>query len=154
MDKSALLFNNITVNKSLVEEIFAFDCSKLDVTDGSVIAKYTLALSQYLIYLQLEINKTKVAKRGKQRFLDACVAMSLDKDILKRFKTKGDAVNYIVKMDPTLDRTQLEADVLQDELTLVEGLDKTITELITTFKRELTRRENELYITRKERYSK
>jgi hypothetical protein len=154
MDKNSLLFTNIKVNKSLVEEVFEFDCNKLDVTEGDVIAKYTLALSQYLIYLQFEINKTKVQKRGKQRYLDACVSVNLDKEILKKFKTKGDAVNYIVKMDPNLDKTQLEADILQDELTLVEGIDKTITELITTFKRELTRRENELYITRKERYSK
>ena len=154
MDKKGLLFTDIKINKSLVEEIFAFNCGELDVTDGSVIAKYTLALSQYLIYLQFEINKTKVAKRGKQRYLDACVSVNLDKELLKRFRTKGDASNYIIKMDPNLDRTQLETDVLQDELTLVEGIDKAITELITTFKRELTRRENELYITRKERYSK
>ena len=154
MDKGALLFTNIDVNKSLVEDIFAFDCSKLDVTDGSIIAKYTLALSQYLIYLQFEINKTKVEKRGKQRYLDACVSVNLDKELLKRFKTKGDAAHYIIKMNPDLDKAQLEADILQDELTLVEGIDKTITELITTFKRELTRRENELYITRKERYSR
>ncbi len=154
MEKNSLLFTNVKVNKSLVEEIFSFDCNDLDVTDGSVIAKYTLALSQYIIYLQFEINNTKVAKRGKQRYLDACVSVNLDKDILKRFKTKGDAVNYVVKMDPNLDKTRFEIDILQDELTLVEGIDKTITELITTFKRELTRRENELYITRKERYSK
>jgi hypothetical protein len=33
----------------------------------------------------------------------------------------------------------------------VDGIDKTVSELIATFKRELTRRENELYTTRRER---
>jgi len=42
-------------------------------------------------------------------------------------------------------------EALQDELLLLEGIDKTISELIATFKRELTRRENELYATRQER---
>jgi hypothetical protein len=40
---------------------------------------------------------------------------------------------------------QLELDTLQDELFLLQGMDKTISELIASFRRELTRRENELY---------
>jgi len=40
---------------------------------------------------------------------------------------------------------------LKDEIVLVEGMDKVIGELISSFKRELTRRENELYRIRQER---
>lgn len=154
MQEDAMLFKSITVNKSLVEDIFKFNCNDLDRTDGALIAKYTLALSQYLIFLQLEINQTKVEKQNKQRFLDSCVSMNLDKEILKRYKTKTDATNYVINTVADLSKLHAEVNVLKDELTLVEGLDKTITELITTFKRELTRRENELYAVRQERYSK
>ena len=154
MNKDALLFDKVKVSKSLVEEVFQFDCNNLDSTDGLIVAKYMLALSQYLIFLQFEINKTKIDKRKMQKFLDSSIAMILDKDFLKKFKTKTDAVNYVVHTNAELNEMNKGIEVLNAELMMVEGIDKTITELIATFKRELTRRENELYITRKERYSK
>ena len=43
---------------------------------------------------------------------------------------------------------------LKQELIKVEGIDKAVIELIAAFKRELTRRDNELYTLRKERYSR
>ncbi len=40
---------------------------------------------------------------------------------------------------------------LRYDLVKVDGIDKAVTELISAFKRELTRRDNELYTIRKER---
>ena len=48
-----------------------------------------------------------------------------------------------------LNKIQIDIELLQDELFLLDGVDKTIQELIAAFKRELTRRENELYQRRK-----
>ena len=46
---------------------------------------------------------------------------------------------------------QAKLDNLHTELLQTEGIDKCISELVATLKRELTRRENELYQVRVER---
>jgi hypothetical protein len=47
--------------------------------------------------------------------------------------------------------SQTRLDEIDQELLYIEGVDKSIGELIATLKRELTRRENELYAVRMER---
>ena len=64
---------------------------------------------------------------------------------LKEHKTKKDAKAALVLSNQVLNKLQEEIDALEDELVLLDGMDKTIMELIAAFKRELTRRENELY---------
>ena len=46
---------------------------------------------------------------------------------------------------------EAKLDELKIEMIQVDGMEKNISELIATIKRELTRRENELYATRQER---
>ena len=73
------------------------------------------------------------------------IFLALDRpEDVKKFGTKKDIKLGVTQSDPTLTAIQGEIDILNDEIFLMEGLDKTITELIAAFKRELTRRENEL----------
>lgn len=151
MDEGVLLFNNMRPDKSFIEEVFKFDARNLEHTDSSEISKYAITLSQYLIYFKSQVNETKVNIYKKKRFVENSVNQLITKDVLKQYKTKRDATYFIIANTASLNEAQDSIEALEEELILVEGVDKAISELIATFKRELTRRENELYQIRQER---
>ncbi len=151
MDKHVLLYKDIKPDKSFIEEIFHFDVRKLDVTDGIKISKYCIALAQYLIFLRHQTNQTKIELTRKKRLLEGTLDLLLTKELIKDYGNKTNAVTHIKSSSKELIGLQVAMEPLKDELLLLEGIDKTISELIATFKRELTRRENELYATRQER---
>jgi hypothetical protein len=145
MQEELFVFKGITPNKSYISTIFNFDVSRLEYLTGLDISKYVIALSQYLIYFKFQYNSTKMHLNDRQRLLDASIMQLLTPSYLKQYKTKAEAKFHLVHNTETLMQIQLELDTLQDELFLLQGMDKTISELIASFKRELTRRENELY---------
>lgn len=153
MDEGMKLVKNIKPEKEFIDEILTFDVKKLEATSGVTLSKFTIALAQYLVYFKSEVNKTKVETHRKQRFLDNSVAQLLSRDMIKKYKSKSAAYAAIVSNTKMYTEMSDEIGHLKDELMLIEGVDKAISELIAAFKRELTRRENELYTTRKERYS-
>jgi hypothetical protein len=150
MNKDVFAFENVKINHSLVDDIFAYDVSKLEQTSSLDISKFSLALSQYSIYIKSQTNKTKASIVAKERSLDGAVFQLMTSDLLKQYKTKKDAALIIISGSATLNSMQEDIDSMQDELLLIEGIDKTISDYISTFKRELTRRENEQWQTRKE----
>lgn len=149
MESGLLLVDNAKPNESFVAEVFKYDVRTLGQTTGEYIAQCVLALSQYNIYFKNTCNKKKVLLSQKQRLLESTLFHLITPSIIKEYKTKKDARMSLLLTDPTLNAIQLEIEVLQDELYLVDGMDKTISELTASFKRELTRRENELYQQRK-----
>lgn len=153
MDKGIKLFQNIKPDIEYINEILTFNAQKLDALNSATVSKYAVALSQYLIYFKAEINRAKVSVHQKQRALDAGIKQVVTKDVLKQYKTKAAAVEYIIANSPELNMIRVGIDKLKDELMIVEGVDKMISDLVATLKRDLTRRENELYTVRKERYS-
>jgi len=153
MDEGVYLFEKVKPEMDFINEILAFDARKLDALDGTIISKYAVALAQYLIYFKSEVNKAKVNIHIKQRALDSGIEMVLTKDVLKQYKTKANAIEYIISTSNPLGQIKKEIDKIKEELMRIDGVDKTISDLIATLKRELTRRENELYTVRKERYS-
>lgn len=153
MEPGVMLFKNVKPDIEFINEILKYDVKKLEATDNSTVSKYAMALAQYLIYFKSKMNETKVEIHRKQRVLDGAVAQLLTNDILKRCKTKSGAYEYIISSTQELNTIRNEIEDLKDELMLIDGVDRQISELIAVFKRELTRRENELYVTRKERYS-
>jgi len=155
MDDGVYIFKKVKPNLDFINEILTFDVRNLDAKEGPVISKYATALSQYLIYFKAEVNRTRVSIHQKQRILDSEVNKILveDKKVMKVCKTKTSAVDYIVQTSDVLKAISESIYEMRDELMIVEGVDKMISDLISTLKRELTRRENELYSVRKERYS-
>jgi len=148
MDKGVLSYLQVKPEKSLLDEIFTFDANKLEQTDGAVLSRYAVALSQFLIFYKTQVNQAKVDIFRKQRILDAGVTYSLTKELLKTYKTKADATNAVITENAELSQTREEISSLKEELMLLDGIDKSITEYIAMLKRELTRREYELYETR------
>lgn len=142
---------SVKFDKEFINEVLAYDINTLEQTDSRQLSRYIIALSQYLIYFKSKFNEIKVDIRRKQRLIDNTVNQLLTKELLKEYKTKRDATVYLVENTEVLYKTQLEIDELKDTDILLDGVDRTISELIASFKRELTRRENELWQTRRER---
>ena len=151
MNPDMLVFNKALPNKDVIDEALSFEVRKLEQTDGITLSQYSISLSQYLIFFRSEYNRTRAEASRKQRFVDSTVTQLITKDILKQYKTKTDAKAYLVSNVEVLSNTVSELEILIYEQQLLEGMDKTITELIACFKRELTRRENEMYAIRKDR---
>jgi hypothetical protein len=151
MQKDLNAATHINVDQDYIDSIFAYNVRNLEITDSLILSQYIIALSQYLIYFKSKLNENKVDIRRKQRFIDNIVSQLLTKELIKEYKTKKDASAYLIDNTENLYKIQTEMDDLKDQEFLLDGVDKTISELIASFKRELTRRENEQWQTRKER---
>jgi hypothetical protein len=153
MDKELLSFKKVNPNKDLIDEIWAFDVRNLDSTPESTISKYIVALGQWLIYYRFQANKTKAEISKLQTDLEFLAAGWMTDEILKEHKTKTAAREYVIRGNADSSLMQDEVTQLKNDLMRVDGVDKAVTELIAAFKRELTRRSDELYTLRKERYA-
>ena len=153
MDADVLSFTNVKVDHSLLNEIWQLDPRSLDHIDGVKLSSYAIALAQYLIYFTYQRNLAKAEQYKENKYIDRTISltMSNEPEYLKRFKTKAAAADYIITSNDSLMRSQANLEALQEELIKIEGVDKVISELIATIKRELTRRENELHQVRLER---
>ena len=145
-----LSFQNANPDVDLINSIFSYDVNKLEYTDSIKLSQFTIALSQYLIYFKSQSNQNKIDIRKKQRLFDGAVTQLLTKEMIKEYKTKTAASSYLVQTNEFLSRLDEEIENLKDQEILLDGIDKHISELIASFKRELTRRENEQWQTRVE----
>ena len=130
-------------NLDFMNEVFSFDVTRLEQTDSVVISRYIVAVSQYLIYLQSSMNSLRAINYADKRYIESVIASQLTKDVLKQYSAKKDAVNSLIMSNPELMDIQAKIDTSTDELFLLEGIDKTLMELIASLKRELTRRDHE-----------
>jgi len=153
MDQDVLSFTKIAINHDLLNEIWKLDPRSLDHIDGVRLSSYSVALAQYLIYFTYQRNLARAEQHRLDKYIDRTVSIIVtsDTELLKKYKTKAAATDYIVSTNGSLMEAQTQLDALHRELMQTEGMDKVISELIATLKRELTRRENELYQVRVER---
>jgi hypothetical protein len=151
MRDDVLLFKDMEPDKDYIKKIFHFDVRRLEGVDGIEISQYCIALSQYLIFLKYQTNKTRSELQNKKRMVDNTLDILLTKELIKEYGTKTNAVAHIMSNSKELINLNNAMEPLKDELTVLEGMDRVIGELIAAFKRELTRRENELYRIRQER---
>ena len=144
MDQTIFVYEKIKPTADLVEEVFSFDFNKLGQLSGGDISKYCAALAQYLVYMRYQRNKIKMDMFKLKQEIERIVFQLLDKDTLKRFKTKSDAKEYLISNNETLSNMRGTLDKLNYELIMSEGMDKSVLELINALKRELTRRSEEM----------
>ncbi len=145
MEADIAAFRSSHPNKEYVDEIFAYDVRTLEQTNARQISQYVIALSQYLVYFKTKFNETKMFLSRNNRNLELKIVELATDDDVKKFKTKKDLRFYLVYNKPELKEIRENIEILHDEILLLEGIDKTVSELIASFKRELTRRDNELY---------
>lgn len=152
MNKDVLSFVNIRINNDLLDEIWAFNAKELDTLDGAKLSSYALALSQYLVYFTYQKNLARAEEYKLNKYIDRTVSLiMIQNPDNKKYKTKAAAADDIITTSEPLTKAQTKLDEIKQELIYIEGMDKVISELIATIKRELTRRENELYQIRMER---
>jgi hypothetical protein len=133
-------------NEDIMEEIFSFDVRNLESTPSIKISQFIIGLSQFIIYFGSQVNKTKVSVMQKRNMVDSYVIRS---DI--KAKTKAEKRRKVIDANPELAQIELGIESDEQELTLIENREKYLMELINSFKRELTRRENEIRLVRTER---
>lgn len=150
MNKDLYLFREVRPS-TLVEEAMRFDPNSLETLSTETVSKYLIALGQYLIYFKSELNKTKANIAKKKKLFESSLSVSLDVKTVKKYGTKKAASEYLVSTVDGLSQLDAEIAVLSEELTYLDGMDKPINEYINTFKRELSRREQELFTIRSER---
>lgn len=153
MDLDVFSFKNVRVNNDLLNEIWSLDPRKLESIDGSKLSSYAVALAQYLIYFTYQRNIVKAEQHKLSKYIDRSVSIIItdDSSYIKKYKNKSAASEFVISTNVSLMESQSKLDELQLELIRIDGMDKVISELIATIKRELTRRENELYQVRAER---
>lgn len=152
LDKGIFVFRDVKPS-NLVDEAMKFDPNKLDQIPSSDVSKYCAALSQYLIYFRYEVNTLRAKLARKKKKFNDSLTMSLTQEKIKEYKTKTAATDFLVNTVPELSQWATEIEDMKEELTLVDGMDKSVNEFIMVFKRELTRREQELYTAKTERRS-
>ncbi len=151
MDAGVLSFQNITVNQSFLDQIWKFDPFTLGSLDDITVSQYSICLAQYLIFFKSELNQTKAEIAKKRKLLDSSVAIAMDASMIKLYKTKAAATDFVINSNIELSTLASVIEDLQQEVIKIEGIDKAVSEYIATFKRELTRREKELFAIRSER---
>lgn len=135
---------NINIDKNYINSIFNYNVKNLDSTNSLTLSKYAIALSQYLVYLKFSFNSLKSEAYSKKRFIDKSVALNMTVELIKRYKTKSDAREYLISTNKELDDVDAKIGELEHEIFMLDGIEKSIYELIACFKRELTRREKEI----------
>lgn len=153
MDNELLSFTRVQPNEDVINQIWAFDVKNLHATEDIVISQYIIVLGQWLIYFKSQVNEIQARINQIQSDLEFLVATWMTPEILKKYKTQTAARDYLIRANPESAIMKDKLSELKHELVRLEGIDKAVIELIAAFKREMTRRENELYMVRKERHS-
>lgn len=151
MDTGVLSFSKIKVDQGFLDQVWAFSPNRLGTLTNEMVSQYSMALAQYLIYFKWEQNKARAEIAKKKRFLEASIIMSTDDSTQKKYKTKTALTEYMINTSPELNKISKEIEELQLELIKTDGIDNAINEYIATFKKELSRREQELFTARSER---
>ena len=144
--REELLLDKMPKNEYIMDEIFSFDVRNLEATPSIKISQFIIGLSQFIIYFGSQVNKTKVSLMQKRNMIESYVNRS---DI--KAKTKAEKYRKVIDANPELVQIELGIKSEEQELTLVENREKYLMELIASFKRELTRRDNEFRLIRTER---
>ena len=140
------MLDNMPKNEDIMDEIFAFDVRNLESTSAIKISQYVIGLSQFIIYFGSQVNKTRVSLMQKRDMIDSYINKS---DIKAR--TKGEKRQKVIEANAELKQIDIGIKLAEQELALVENKEKYFIELINAFKRELTRRDQELQLVRTER---
>ena len=141
-----LMLNKAPRNETIMDEVFNFNVYDLESTDTTKIGQFIVGIAQFLMYFGTQVNKTKVDLMQKKKIIDSYVERNNDvKGTVKEKRRK------VIDSNPELIQIELAMELAEQEITLVENREKYLLELMNAFKRELTRRENELKMVRTER---
>lgn len=149
MKEDCEYFKNMSIDKHYLQSILDLHPSTIPDVDSGELSSYTVQLAQYNIWRQYRVNELKVNLMRLERNMELALNLVLTKEVIKEYKSIKAAVSYLIASTSEFKKMDDEIFELKCVLELERDLDKGISELIASFKRELTRRENELYAIRK-----
>jgi vacuolar-type H+-ATPase subunit I/STV1 len=153
LDDGVFIFENVKPDMDYISKILAFDVRHLESVAHADLSKYCAALGQFIIFFKSQVNSVNAELYKNKKTLEDSINERLREkpDILKKHKTKASAVEFIINEDQALIAIKNVIEAQKLELMRVEGMDRPVSELIAVFKKEMSRRENELWQTRQER---
>lgn len=133
--------DKVQSSKSIVDKALSFNVRDLDTVDDRDITKMIVGLSQYLIYITLEINKFRIQKIVLERDIEVDVATFVAATGIKG--TKVEKRLYAAGASTELAEKEEKLQELTVEYTLLDNLDKYLEFYINAMKKESARREIE-----------
>lgn len=135
--------DKVKPSQSIVDKALSFNVMELDIIDNKDITKMIVGLSQYLIYITLEVNKFRIRRIVLERDIEIDVATFVATTGLKtgtKFEKRLWAIGASVELAEKEEKLQ----ELTVEYILLDSLDKYLEFYVNALKRELSRREHEL----------
>jgi len=132
----------IKPSQSIIDKALSFNVNELDTIDDSDITKFIVALSQYLIYVILEINKLRIRKAILDRDIEIGIATFIASTGLNK-GTKAERRFLAIGASPELEKKSEQFQVISTELMLLDNIDKYIEVYCNGLKKELSRRDQE-----------
>ena len=140
-----LSLDSLVYSESLINEVFSLDVKNLDSIDETLLSKYIVALSQYLVFFDFELNKLKVKYSLNKKVFD-------DALFKRTSKIKGGTLTekkrIVLEEHDALKEMDEKVVEIKSQMTLLEGLHDSIENLIFSLKRELTRRGSERQLSK------
>jgi hypothetical protein len=135
--------DKIKPSQSIVDMALSFDVKDLDTIPDTDLTKMIVGVSQYIIYITLEINKFKVQKVILDRNIEVGVALFVASTKLSK-GTKSEKRMLAVGASDELTNKDEQLNNILVELSLLENIDKYLEFYCNALKKELSRREREL----------
>lgn len=151
LEEALSFYDKINVDSTKVTSILSYKYDNIDSMSDIELSKCCIVLAQYLIYFRWQSNKVRKEQLVLKNKMESVLFHTLSEDIIKRYKTKTDAKAYLVNNVPELLELNERVNEMEYELILSDGLEKPIQEMINVLKREQTRRESELALSKIER---
>jgi len=138
----------INTDDSLIEKAKSLPVRELETIDSLTLSKYVIALSQYLVFLTSQVNKSRVMYKIHSRKFEMLLYKAI-KDVTGKTLTEKKA--KAMEGNEALQHQEEQMHIFDLEVEVVKDIEKNITLLVNAIKRELTRREAEIGATRTSR---
>lgn len=140
-----LLLFKMESDNELIQEAKSLSVRDLESIPSLTLSKYVIVLSQYLVFLTSQVNRSRVMYKINNRKFE----MALYKAIQNvPGKTLTEKKAKALEDDTTLQHYEEQTHLYDLEIEAAKDVEKNITLLVNAIKRELTRREAELGATR------
>ena len=130
-------------NNDMIDVALSFNVRDLDIISDIELTKMIVSVSQYIIYITLEINKLKVQKVVLERDIDVDVALFVATNNINK-GTKTEKRIMAIGSSTDLSNKEQKLNNLLIETSLLDNIDKYLEFYCNALKRELSRREHEI----------
>lgn len=137
--------DELQLNQTIVDKALSFNVRDLDTVPDTDITKMIVGLSQYLVYVSLQINKAKIQKITLEREIEIDVVTFLATSGLSK-GTKAEKRMMAVGSSAALSKKDEDLQEIVVECVLLENIDKYLEFYVNSMKKELHRREREFTI--------